>query len=582
MKDEEKTKGQLVNELARLRQRIAKLEALETERKRAEEAISTSERMLRNILRSIKDLVFVFDKEGRFTRYYAPPDELYLLPEEFLWKKHSEIMPTHINRLFVEALNKNKKGEVAEYEYQIEIGSEAKWFSTKLSPIFSDSEFAGSVAVVRNITERKRAEEKLRERVKELTCLYAINNDMQEDLSVDELCWRVIGHLVSAMHLPEIAVPMIELYGRRFTSKKYTKELSHNLHAEIKVGGQARGKVWIYYAEEKPFLIPEEQIFINSIAESLGRWLERKQAQKTVKAEKEFSENILNAVVDTIFVFDPNTGNPLRWNKAFAEISGYTDEEIASKKAPDEWYNEEDIKKAKAESEKLFRGEKSIIELSLITKKGKMVPTEYTASLIKDSEGNPLYLIAVGRDITERKRVEEELAYMATHDNLTALPNRMLFNDRFNVALAQTQRHQQRLAVMLLDLDYFKNVNDTLGHRVGDQLLQVVSNRLTGLLRKGDTVARMGGDEFLFLLPEIARVEDATGIAQKILEELRKPIVIDGHKLNITTSLGVTIYPDDSEDTDTLMKYADIAMYEAKKKGRNNYQCYSPTMEIRT
>jgi len=128
---------------------------------------------------------------------------------------------------------------------------------------------------------------------------------------------------------------------------------------------------------------------------------------------------------------------------------------------------------------------------------------------------------------------------------------------------------------MLLDLDHFKDVNDTLGHRVGDQLLQAVGERLTSLLRQSDTVARMGGDEFMVILPEIGRGEDATRIAQKILEAFRRPFVFDGHELHITTSIGIALYPDDGEDVDTLMKNADIAMYRAKEQGRDNYQRYS-------
>ncbi len=128
---------------------------------------------------------------------------------------------------------------------------------------------------------------------------------------------------------------------------------------------------------------------------------------------------------------------------------------------------------------------------------------------------------------------------------------------------------------MLLDLDHFKEVNDTLGHGVGDKLLQVVGDRLTSILRKGDTVARMGGDEFMVLLPEIAGGEDAAEVAAKILEAFREPFVFDGHELHITTSIGIAIYPDDGEDGDTLTKNADIAMYRAKDRGRDNYQRYT-------
>jgi diguanylate cyclase (GGDEF)-like protein len=182
------------------------------------------------------------------------------------------------------------------------------------------------------------------------------------------------------------------------------------------------------------------------------------------------------------------------------------------------------------------------------------------------------------QDITERKEADAKIRKMAYHDALTHLPNRVLFVDRLKVAMASAQRHKQKLAVMLLDLDQFKDINDTYGHNVGDQLLRSVGNRLTGLLRKSDTVSRMGGDEFFLLLPELTRVNDAVKIAQKIMDAFKEPFVFDGHKLNITTSIGIALYPNDGKQVDILLINADIAMYHAKQKGRNNYQRYSETM----
>lgn len=182
-------------------------------------------------------------------------------------------------------------------------------------------------------------------------------------------------------------------------------------------------------------------------------------------------------------------------------------------------------------------------------------------------------------ELAERKRAEETIRQLAYHDTLTGLPNRMLFNDRLGVALAQARRHKLKVAVMLLDLDHFKDVNDSLGHSVGDQLLQAVGERLEALLRESDTVCRMGGDEFLLLLPEMAKVEYAGKAAERVLEVIREPFSLANHKLRVTTSLGIAIYPDDGEDGDTLVKNADVAMYLAKDKGRNNYQRYIASEE---
>ena len=171
----------------------------------------------------------------------------------------------------------------------------------------------------------------------------------------------------------------------------------------------------------------------------------------------------------------------------------------------------------------------------------------------------------------ERKRAEEQLIYLATHDALTGLPNRVLLADRLAMELARSRRNHQELAVMLLDLDHFKNVNDTLGHGIGDRLLQLVGERLTRLLRQSDTVARFGGDEFILLLPEITQAEDTDRIAQKALEAIRKPFVCEDYRLTLTASIGIALFPYDGEDLEALVRHADIAMFWAKRQGRDNW-----------
>lgn len=197
-----------------------------------------------------------------------------------------------------------------------------------------------------------------------------------------------------------------------------------------------------------------------------------------------------------------------------------------------------------------------------------MADRERTLSVLK------IFASRAGAEL-ERKRAEETIKKMAYHDALTGLPNRVLLHDRLKLAMAQVTRNKRMLAVMYLDFDRFKIINDTLGHAVGDLLLQEVANRLKVCLREGDTVARLGGDEFTILQPEIKSVEDATRLAQKLLEMIRHPIIINEHELNITLSIGIAIYPIDGEDIKTLLKNADDALYAAKERGRDNYQLYS-------
>jgi len=196
-----------------------------------------------------------------------------------------------------------------------------------------------------------------------------------------------------------------------------------------------------------------------------------------------------------------------------------------------------------------------------------------------DIKGNVAGAIESIRDVSERKQMEETVKWLAFHDGLTGLPNRRLFSDRLTMALAHVRRNRKKLSVMILDLDKFKHINDSLGHPVGDRLLRVVGERLTKILRKEDTVARIGGDEFMLLLPEISRAEDVIIIAERILGAFTQPFNVDGYELHVTTSIGFAIYPENGEDVDALIKKADIAMYTAKEQGRNRYQRFLPIQD---
>ncbi|AXS79087.1 bifunctional diguanylate cyclase/phosphodiesterase [Dechloromonas sp. HYN0024] len=184
----------------------------------------------------------------------------------------------------------------------------------------------------------------------------------------------------------------------------------------------------------------------------------------------------------------------------------------------------------------------------------------------------------VARDISERKKAEETITFQAFHDLLTKLPNRILFVDRLEMAMAQADRRKEKLAVMFLDIDRFKLVNDTYGHQVGDQLLRKFAARVRGCLRTGDTLARQGGDEFTALLPTIGNIEDAYIVAEKIIEELRSPFQLGETQFLATTSIGIAVYPDNSTTPEELIRCADMAMYQVKAQGKNGYTAFLPDM----
>lgn len=188
----------------------------------------------------------------------------------------------------------------------------------------------------------------------------------------------------------------------------------------------------------------------------------------------------------------------------------------------------------------------------------------------------------IGRDITERKVSEERVQYLATHDSLTGLPNRFMFSELLDLAIESARRYQRKLAVLFIDLDRFKNINDTLGHEAGDLLLKEMANRLNDCLRSSDVVARLGGDEFVILVQDVDEAERISTLARKILAVAVKPIVVLGQECRVTTSVGISMYPDDAQDEQSLMKNADIAMYRAKEEGKNNYQFFSSEIKQRT
>jgi len=205
---------------------------------------------------------------------------------------------------------------------------------------------------------------------------------------------------------------------------------------------------------------------------------------------------------------------------------------------------------------------------------------EVTTSPIRDTGGKIIYTVHLAKDITERKKMESDLKDMATHDGLTGLPNRTLLYDRFNIAAAGATREKRKMVMMVMDLDKFKTVNDTYGHIAGDQLLKEVAARLTAMLRKSDTIARVGGDEFVVFLPEIAENIDATKAASKVLRGFVDPFKINDVSFNVTSSIGIAIYPDNGTGMEELLRKADAAMYAAKESGRNNYRFFEEKMPL--
>jgi diguanylate cyclase (GGDEF)-like protein/PAS domain S-box-containing protein len=301
---------------------------------------------------------------------------------------------------------------------------------------------------------------------------------------------------------------------------------------------------------------------------------ERKQMEDALRRSEEKYRTIIETIQDGYLEIDLS-GNYTFVNDIVCQHLRYSKEEIIGMNNR-QFQDESNAKKSYQIYKEVYATGKPVkaLENEVIRKDGTKGFYEASISLMKDSEGKPIGFRCISRDITERKKMQLKIEEMATHDYLTGLPNRVLLTDRFAIAAALARRNKFKLAIMSLDLDKFKSINDTLGHNAGDQVLKVVSTRLTGIIRASDTLARIGGDEFILVLLEANQKEDATVIAQKILNAFIEPFSIDGHQLNLSTSIGIAIYPEDAEDMETLIKKSDAAMYYSKGHGRNQFKFF--------
>jgi diguanylate cyclase (GGDEF)-like protein/PAS domain S-box-containing protein len=290
--------------------------------------------------------------------------------------------------------------------------------------------------------------------------------------------------------------------------------------------------------------------------------------------------HVLDDSSNEIYVFDAVTLKFVQVNLGARRNLGYSAEELAALTPLDlkPEYTRETFETLIAP---LKRHEVDTLTFETVhrRKNGSLYPVEVRLQL--SYAENPPVFVALITDITERIKAQAQLEFLAHHDALTRLPNRALFLERLNHALTRTHWTKRSLAVLFLDMDRFKNINDTLGHNIGDSALNVVAQRLVGCVRDGDTVARLGGDEFTVLLEDLAIADDVPAIAQKIIEVLSQPFVTEGREFIITASIGISLYPGDGEDSGTLLRHADTAMYRAKEQGRNKYQFYSAEMSAK-
>ena len=329
----------------------------------------------------------------------------------------------------------------------------------------------------------------------------------------------------------------------------------------------------------------EERLDGYSLQKALSNMLERSAYAEALFLERERAQVTLNSIGDAVISTDV-AGNVTYLNAVAEGMTGWSRREAAGRPLQEVLrIIDGDSREAALNPMAMAMLHNKSVGLSancvLIRRDGYESAIEDTAAPIHDRRGQVTGAVIVFHDVGVARAMSLRMSYLAQHDFLTGLPNRMLLNDRLTQAIASAQRHRKSLAVLFLDLDNFKHINDSVGHAIGDQLLRSIAVRLVACVRSSDTVSRQGGDEFVILLSEVTRAEDAALTADKILAAASRPHHIDHQDLQVTVSVGIGVYPDDGADAETLLNNADLALFHAKTHGRSNHQFFKPGMSVR-
>jgi diguanylate cyclase (GGDEF)-like protein/PAS domain S-box-containing protein len=560
-----------------------------TERKLAEEALRESESRMRAITDSAHNAMLMMDPEGRIS-YWNPAAERilgYTSAEAIGQKLHPLIAPSRYHDahhaafpLFQQTGQGAAVGKTVELEARRKDGTEIS-VQLSLSAVHMKGAWH-AVGILRDITERKRMDEALRKSEAMLNKMGEVAQvgGWEFDVASKKQVWTkevYLIHEVDESYEPTVSKG-IEFYApaaRPVIEKAVQRAIVYGepFDLELEIITAKGNHRWVHAKGN-----PHRE---NGITEKVSGFFQditkRKRAEEALQCSETKFRTLYDSNSDAVMLL--NMKGFFDCNKAALKIFGCaTMAEFCSQHPSDLSPSEQpDGTDSLALANRMIATamERGSIHFEWMHKRSDTGETFPADVLLTAMELNSKPVVqAVVRDITERKRMEEKIRQLAYHDALTGLPNRKLFSDRLAIALAQARRNQKRVGLAMLDLDHFKSVNDTLGHDVGDLLLQATAERLSAALRKGDTVARFGGDEFVLILPDLASAEDAIPVAQKIVDSFCRPFLPDTHQLVVTTSIGIAVYPDDGTDEGLLLKNADIAMYTAKAAGRNRYLMY--------
>lgn len=603
-----------------------------TNRIGVEHKLRQTEHLLRNVIDASPDFICVKDADNRWLLTNKHCLALFQIPQSNYQHKTNNELASLIDPTFKATFDHFNETDTAawqsEYLVRDELtiampGGGEKVFDTHQIALFNeDGSKQGLLTIGRDITERKVAENHLRDRSALLDALISCDWMLHSSASWQSVAPKVLGQICTSARFNRVSIfkntaqdahhalttqsellldwrstsPEVEHNTMRlidFNAHQFQRWFNQLKHGNSIYGG-ANELPAIEYKHLKQFGI--ESIMVVPVFTSQQWWgnivIEREEALTKfspqelgalmaigrslgVAIEKESTGNSLqqakiafDSASEAIMIIDPN-GLITTVNQGFSDITGYSEDEVvgATPKIFDIGNHEmwDTISK-----EGKWKG-----ELQNTRKNGDLYEESLTLNAVRDNQGKIINYVGVFSDITESKASQSKLNKLVNHDTLTGLPNRRLMNELLNHALKRGEREQHKTAVLFIDLDRFKTINDSLGHQVGDKLLFEVSSRVSLCIRESDVVARLGGDEFLVMMNFITKSDDAAIVAQKIIQEVQREFIIDGHEIFIGASIGISISWQDGNDVDSLIKAADIAMYQVKNRGKNNYCFYS-------
>ncbi len=555
-----------------------------TSYKLAMEALARSKVEFEAMFNSIPDAVMFVDTERRIIMNNPAVQTMFGYSNEELIGQSTEILYADKQDFKDQGRQRYRTGPDSAntpYEVRYRRKDGTVFWSETLGTQVKDgnSTHIGYIAMVRDVSERKQAEEMVRSSEQELSAILNSLQDAYYRVDAEGCITRgspSVQKMLGYTHEELIGTMLADLYVDPQRREAFLHELeTHDgviENFEIQLRHKDGSTIWV--STNAHFLLNQQGDLIG--VEGTARDITKLRAAEDLNSRL---GRILDNSSNEIFVFDAETLYFIQVNRGALENLGYSMQEM-EKLTPLDLKPDFTRQEFTELLQPLFRGEQQVVLQTRHKRKdGSLYSVEVRMQL--SLQESPPVIVAIIQDISERLESEKQLLYLAHYDALTKLPNRILLTDRLDQSLARARWHGRAVAVLFLDLDRFKIINDTLGHNVGDQALQALSERLKDCVREGDTVARLGGDEFAIVLEDIASADDVAPSARKILEVLSQPFLLDKNEFIITTSIGISLFPFDGEDSQTLLKHADIAMYRAKDEGRNTYQFYSADMSAK-